>query len=150
MINTDHKMTRHTLKTMLLCCSLTIALLTGCKNPFNEEKTKVLIRDEVFYNPPMGRYVYYWNGLDNKGKTIKPGRYIVILEMKNFQDQDYVTALEGGKPGSAETGYRYYNEIWTKNELGLIEPNPFHINAGCAITFILNGSGTTTLSIYRE
>ncbi|OPZ81229.1 MAG: hypothetical protein BWY77_00738 [bacterium ADurb.Bin431] len=131
----------------LLCAAL---LNTGCKNPLSEEKNKKLVHEAVFYDAPMGRYVYFWNGRDLQNRYVTPGKYYFVLEVKDFQDQDYVTAVEGGKQSDAESSYYYYNEIWHTNELGKIEPNPFPIMAGCTVTFILNGSAAAKLSIYQD
>jgi len=121
-----------------------------CKNPLAEDQKKPLVLEEYFYSAPMGRYVYYWDGKDQNGKYITPGRYIVLIEVKGWQDQDYVQAVEGGKVGAEDPGIYYYPEFWSTVELGEIKPNPFKIYAGCTITFIHNGSGTVRLAIYKD
>ncbi len=127
-----------------------VFLLLSCKNPLKEETRKILVHEEIFYSAPMGRYVYYWNGKDLKNKYVTPGKYYILLEVKDFQDQDFINAVEGGKPGEGESTFYYYNEIWHTNELGEIKPNPFPILSGCTITFILNGTATAKLSIYKD
>ncbi|MBN2356260.1 hypothetical protein JXO59_09110 [candidate division KSB1 bacterium] len=126
------------------------ALLGSCDNPFKDEEKKQLIREEYFYSAPQGRYVYYWDGKDEKGIYITPGKYIVLLEVYTFQDQDFVTAEEGGKTGQEDPGIYYYPEFWNKDELGEIKPNPFKIKSGCTITFILQGGTTAKLAIYKD
>ncbi len=137
----------HYLKTITLLYTL---LLLSCSNPFKEETKKPLIREEYFYSAPQGRYVYYWDGKDRKGNYITPGKYIVLLEVYTFQDQDFVIAEEGGKEGQEDPGIYYYAEFWNKDELGEIKPNPFKIKSGCTITFTLKGGQTARLAIYQD
>ena len=127
---------------------LAVLIMLSCKNPLAEETRKKLVHQEKFYE--MGRYIYFWNGKDLNGRFVTPGKYHILLEVRDFQDQDYVIAIEGGKQGDKESSYYYYNEIWHNNELGRIEPNPFFIKDGCTITFILNGTATAKLSIYQD
>lgn len=139
---------QHSLKIALL---LPLLLLTAqCKNPLAEESEKVLVHREIFYSAPMGRYVYFWNGKDRSGKYVAPGKYHVLLEVKDFQDQDFAYAVAGGKADDAESTWYYYNEFWHNNELGEIKPNPFPILSGVNITFILQGGATAKLSIYQD
>ncbi|HNW60529.1 MAG TPA: hypothetical protein PKI62_12690 [bacterium] len=133
---------------LLLLGALLLPLLAGCKNPLSDKKNKKLVHEEIFYG--MGRYVYFWNGKDLDDKYVTPGKYYVVLEVKDFQDQDYVTAIKGGEESGRESGFYYYNEIWLTNELGKIEPNPFKIEEGCTITFVLNNDATSKLLIYQD
>lgn len=133
---------------LLLLASCILSLY--CENPLKEDKKKQLIREEYYYSAPMGRYIYYWDGKDDAGQYISPGKFIVLLEVKSFQDQDFVIAEEGGKTGQEDPDIYYYPEFWSTNELGEIKPNPFKIYSGCTITFILAGTGTAKLSIYKD
>jgi hypothetical protein len=134
--------------TLFLPALFALILLAGCKNPLSEEKNKKLVHQETFYE--MGRYDYFWNGRDLDNRYVTPGKYYILLEVRDFQDQDYVTAIDGGKAVDLESGYYYYNEIWRSNELGKIEPNPFPVKEGCTITFIISGEATAKLSIYQD
>ncbi len=138
------------ISSILLLLLGTALLSAGCKNPLAEKNNKKLVHEALFYDAPMGRYVYFWNGRDLQNRCVTPGKYYFVLEVKDFQDQDYATAVEGGKQSDAKSSYYYYNEIWHTNELGKIEPNPFPIMAGCTVTFILNGSAAAKLSIYQD
>jgi hypothetical protein len=144
-----HMKSKHPKNIALALLAIAFILLQ-CKNPLSEDKKKLLVHEEIFYSAPMGRYVYFWNGKDLNGKYVTPGKYDILLEIRDFQDQDFVNAVAGGKQTDDESTFYYYNEIWHTNELGEIKPNPFPILSGCTITFILNGSATATLSIYKD
>ncbi len=133
---------------LVLTVALLLPFMTGCKNPLSDKKNKKLVHEETFYG--MGRYVYFWNGKDLNGKYVTPGKYYVVLEVRDFQDQDYVMAIKGGEESGRESGFYYFNEIWMTNELGKIEPNPFKIHEGCTITFVLNNDATSKLLIYQD
>ncbi len=123
---------------------------TSCKNPFKEEKKKELVRVLVNdYLVDVGRYIYYWDGKDKNGKYITPGRYIYLMEVRDFQDQDYVTAQAGGKIG-ANNQEHFETGFWNSFQLEPAYPNPFKIQEGVNIPFLVSKPATVKISIFKD
>lgn len=133
---------------------IAVVVTVSCKNPLKEEKKKEPVKDVYYYQAPVGRYVYYWDGKNEDGNYITPGKYIIVMEVKNFQDQQTITALDGGKPGANDNGDLYFNEFYSDYELLVPEPDPFRIKEGVNIPFIVgNPEGATVtvkLAIYKD
>ena len=131
-----------------------LLLFSACKNPLEEKKIKEPVRDVYYTQAPIGRHVYFWDGKDEDGKFITPGKYIIVMEVKSFQDQQTVVALEGGKPEANDNGDLYFNEIYSDYELLVPAPDPFKIKEGVNITFLVgNPEGSTAsvkLSIFKD
>ncbi len=125
---------------------------SGCKNPFkSEEPTKqrirILMNNE--YLVDTGRYVAYWDGKNSDGNYIAAGKYIVLLEAKDFNDQVYVTAEEGGKPG-ANNQQQVELGFYSRYALESPFPNPFKVLSGVNIPFLVPQAGRVKISIYKD
>ena len=127
-----------------------VALLTSCKNPVKEDEKKELVRREYLEAAPQGRHIYYWDGLDEDGNYITPGKYIILIEIKQFQDQVFVTAEDGGKPRKNDTGMYYFAEFYHAHQLLHAEPDPFKIKEGVNITILLSETATVKISMYKD
>jgi len=131
---------------------LAAMLSLQCKNPFKSEeaqKQRILILVNNEYLAETGRYVAYWDGKNSNGQYIVAGKYIVLMEAKNFNDQTFVTAEEGGKTGGnnhqhLEPGF------WSHYELEAPYPNPFKIQSGVNIPFLVPQAGRVKISIYKD
>lgn len=135
---------------ILFCLSLLGVVLLNCKNPLKDEKKKQLVIDHVFYSAPMGRHIFYWDGKDKNQKYISPGKYIVVMEVKQFQDQDTFIAQPDGKTRKNDDGIYYYNEIWNDYELLHPEPDPFKIKEGVRIPFLVSVPANVKISIFKD
>ena len=135
---------------LFLMIIFVIVTTITCSNPFEEETLKeeviVLLHE---YLGESGRYVIYWDGKDKNDKYISPGKYIYLLDIKGVQDQDYLRALEGGKPGENNEGH-FEPGVWTHTELQPAYPDPFKVYAGINIPFLLSVPGTVKLTIYKD
>jgi hypothetical protein len=123
-----------------------------CKNPFKSETKKELIKvlvNDYFNNESLGKWIFFWNGKNKDGKFIAPGKYIYIMEAHNFQDQDFVSAEEGGVNEENDQS-RFEPGFWYDFELGQAFPNPFPIKSGVNIPVIISEAGTVKISIYRN
>lgn len=130
---------------------LVLLCLFSCKNPLEEEKKKELVRDYYYTQAPVGRFVHYWDGKDEDGKYVGTGEYIILMEVKNFQDQITVSAIEGGKPLANDDGDFYFNEIHHAHELLVPDPDPFRVMEGVNIPFIVGGApASVKLAIYKN
>jgi hypothetical protein len=122
----------------------------SCKNPLKEEKKKELIRVLIHdYFDETGKWIFFWDGKDKNDKYINPGKYIYLLEIRDFQDQDFVTAIEGGKD-ELNDERRFEPGFWTYTELGEAYPDPFEIRSGVNIPVFLSQPATLKLSIYKD
>jgi len=135
---------------ILFFLSLFLAALLSCKNPLKDEKKKELVIEKIFYSAPMGRHIYYWDGKDKNEKYVSPGKYIVVMEVKQFQDQDTFVAQPDGKTRKNDDGVYYYNEIWNDYELLHPEPDPFKIKEGVRISFLVSEPANVKISIFKN
>ncbi len=132
--------------------TLVLPVLLSCKNPFKSEEPKkqriiILMNNEYLSEP--GRYVAYWNGKDDKGAYIKAGKYIVLMEAKDFSDQTTMTAVEGGKPDD-NNNQHIEPGFWTRYELEKPFPDPFHILSGVNIPFLAPDAGRVKITIFKD
>jgi len=132
--------------------ALVLPVLLSCKNPFKSEEPKkqriiILMNNEYLAEP--GRYVAYWNGKDDKGAFIKAGKYIVLMEAKDFSDQTTMTAVEGGKPDD-NNNQHIEPGFWTRYELEKPFPDPFHILSGVNIPFLAPDAGRVKITIFKD
>ncbi len=131
---------------------LVFLLFISCENPFKEDTKKELVRKLVhdyFGTDDMGKWTFFWDGKNEKGKYIGPGKYIYVLEIKRFSDQDFVVAEEGGKNESNDQR-RFEPGFWHDYELGRAFPDPFKIRDGVNIPVLLSEPATVKLSIYKD
>jgi len=129
---------------------LLLAALLSCSNPFKSEKKKELVLEFINdYLPDTGRYIFFWNGRDDNNKYVEPGRYIVLLEIKSWQDQEYITALEGGKERANDQS-RYEPGYWIDHDLETPFPDTFHVAAGVNIPILLASPARVKISIFRD
>ncbi|MBN1541168.1 hypothetical protein JW992_03410 [candidate division KSB1 bacterium] len=123
---------------------------SGCKNPLAEEKKKPLVRELLNENlAELGRYIVYWDGKDKNGKYIEVGEYIVLLELNGYQEQDFVTAQIGGKPGFNNQG-NLIPGFYDATHLETPFPDPFEILSGVNIPFTLHQPARVKLQIYAN
>ena len=122
----------------------------GCKNPLKEEKkketTRVLVHDH--FNE-AGKYIVFWDGKDKNDKWINAGKYIYLMEVKDFQDQDFVTAQAGKADKNVDESH-YEFGFYHQFELGQAYPNPFKIQSGVNIPFIVSEPATIKITIYKD
>jgi hypothetical protein len=126
------------------------ATISGCKNPFSSEKKKELVRilvDDYLDDP--GIWVFYWDGKDKNQKYVSPGKYILFLEVGQFQDQDFVNAESGGKPGK-NIDEHYEAGFFSHFEIGQSYPDPFKVAEGVNIPIVVPESARIKLSIFRD
>ena len=138
-------------KSVLLLLLLTLPVCQ-CKNPFKSEegqKQRVIILMNNEYLDITGRWVIYWDGKDSNGRYVQAGRYIILMEAKNFNDQNYVTAEEGGKPGGNDARH-VEPGTWYSFELEAAYPNPFKVQSGVNIPFLVSQVGRVKISIYKD
>jgi len=121
-----------------------------CENPFKEERKKerinILVDD---YLLETGRYIFYWEGKNDKKEYIEPGEYIILLEIKNWQDQTIITAQKGGKE-SANDESRFEPGYWLYHDLEDPFPDPFRIKAGVNIPVLISEPARIKLSVYKK
>ena len=136
---------------IVLVSIVIFSFFLSCKNPMKEEKNKELVREWYYTQAPMGRYVHYWNGQDKDGKYVATGKYIILMEVKDSQDQINVTAIDGGKPLANDEGDFYFNEIHYDYMLLVPDPDPFRVREGVNIPFLVGDfAASVKLSIYKD
>jgi hypothetical protein len=129
-----------------------LPLLLCCKNPFKSEKAdkeRIIILMNNEYLSETGRYVAFWDGKNSSGKYIVPGRYIILMEAGSFNDQNYVTAEEGGKNGD-NNNQHLEPGFWNHYQLDNAFPNPFKIMSGVNIPFLAPQPGRVKITIYKD
>ena len=133
------------------CFIATLIFGSGCKNPLEEEQKKPLIRELLNEDlSELGRYIVYWDGKDKNGDTVAAGEYIVLLELDNgYQEQDFVTAQTGGKPGFNNQG-NYIPGFFDDTHLETPFPDPFQVLSGVNLPFTLHRPSRVKLRIYAN
>jgi len=138
---------------LLFSIAFCLLLLTSaCSNPFKSETKKEAIKvlvNEYFDDEELGKWIFYWDGKNSKGKYITPGKYIFAMEARNFQDQDFVTAEEGGIDGENNKA-DFEPGFWLDFELGQAFPNPFPIKSGVNIPVLISEPGKVKISIFKD
>ena len=129
----------------LIVAILATAALLSCKNPVAAERVIILIDD---YLVESGRYIFYWNGKDDDKRYVEPGDYIIVLEIKDFQQQETVTAVKGGLPNENNQA-RFEPGFWQDHELQSPFPNPFKVQSGVNIPILLSGPARIKIVIYK-
>ena len=141
-------MKKNVFKIMLL---LLVGILHfACENPLEEEQKKeriLIFMDE--YLVESGRYILYWDGKDDERKYVEPGRYIVLLEIKDWQDQEYIVAESGGKP-DANNRARLEPGYWLSNDLETPVPDTFRVESGTNFPVVLSAPNRVKISIYKD
>lgn len=134
---------------LLILAGLLVAGIS-CKNPLKDEQKKEKILELVNdYIPQSGFYVFFWDGKDKNKEYIDPGEYIVLLEIKSWQDQEMITAQGGGKPGKNDNSH-YEPGYWLYHDLLEPEPNPFQIESGVNIPVRLKEAAWIVIRIYKN
>lgn len=137
---------------LIILCVVTLAAFIAlqCSNPLEEEKKKervLLFIDD--YLVDTGRYIFYWDGKGEDRNYVAPGKYIILLEIKDWQDQEYVEVKEGGKAGENDKS-RFEPGYWIDNDLQEPFPNPFRVKSGVNIPILLSAPGHVKISIYKD
>ncbi|MBN1999531.1 hypothetical protein JW935_18400 [candidate division KSB1 bacterium] len=104
---------------------------------------------DYFSEDDLGKWIFFWDGKNDKGNYIEPGKYIYVLEIGRFSDQDFVLAEDGGKNESNNQGH-FEPGFWNDFELGRAFPDPFKIRDGVNIPVFLSEAGTVRLTIYQD
>lgn len=120
-------------------------LLVSCKNPVSAQKVIILIDD---YLIDGGKYVFYWDGKNEDKQYVEPGDYVVVLEIKDWQQQEIITAIKGGSPGENNQSH-FEPGFWQYPELLEPFPNPFKVQSGVNIPILLPGSSRVRITIFK-
>lgn len=129
---------------------ITLFLFSTCRNPLAEDEKKqkiiILVDDYII---DTGRYIFYWEGLDENNKYIQPGKYIVLLEIKDWQDQEFIEAIRGGTKGKNDES-RFEPGYWNSHDLEEPYPNPYEIQSGINIPVLLSEPARVKLTVYKD
>lgn len=140
------------LQNKIICILLFSLLLLQCDNIFKHDDKKEKVRtliDHYFMDIDIGRWIFYWDGKDDDGILVEPGRYIILLEIEDFQDQEYVTAEKGGKT-DANNEAHFTVEYWMYHDLLEPYPNPFRVESGVNIPVIVAEPARVRVRIYKD
>lgn len=129
--------------------SIFLLILFGCSNPLSEEEEKAVVKTLVSGTLPLGEYVVFWDGTDEKNQSVPPGTYYARLYSRNFTHQIEMTALEGGKGISNDSSYSNPG-IQLITQLKQNHPNPFYIKDGTNIPFTLSEEVSVQLTIRNK
>ncbi len=138
-------------RTTFLILLLGAALLSiQCSNPFkSEEKKELVIHLVDDYFPYTGRQIFYWDGRDKNKKYVEPGRYIVLLTIKDWQDQLYIEVEPGGKE-DANNEEHLEPGFWANYELEPPYPDPFQVQSGVNIPVLISQPARIKIDIYKD
>jgi len=132
-----------------------IVVSLSCGNPLNpndqEPKMRLLVRmlvNDRYIDEP-GRYVFFWDGKNDRGEFLSKGVYHFEMKFNELNFHVSCTALEDGEERS---NYDAQFELGTvfATELEVPYPNPFHIKSGVNVPVILSESGNLTITIYKD
>jgi hypothetical protein len=121
-----------------------------CSNPAKDEPQKERVRllvDDTFED--TGRYVFYWDGKDDNQKYVAPGKYIYAMQTKDYDSWDYITVNAGGKQGKNNEEH-FEAGFWNNFELEDAYPNPFELQAGANIPFLVSEPARIKIIIYKD
>jgi hypothetical protein len=132
------------LKWVLLGCM--VVLLFGNCDWFSSDEQDAVVKTLLKGYWPMGEFIIFWNGKNDKNEIVSPGKYYVRLYSETFSDQKEMTAQEGG--GSASNDSTFINEGFQSiTELLQNYPNPFKVKDGTNIHFTLSQAMSIELTI---
>lgn len=129
---------------------LAILLSLRCSNPLkNEEKKELVIHfiDDVL--ELSGKYIFFWDGKDENRKHVESGRYIIVLNIKDWQDQAYISVDPGGKLESNDES-RFEPGYWLHHELLAPYPDPFQVQSGVNIPILIAEPARVKINIYKD
>ncbi|MBN1466175.1 hypothetical protein JXA02_10455 [candidate division KSB1 bacterium] len=138
------------IKKVSLIFFIAILLAIHCSNPLkNEEKKELVIHfiDDVF--DLTGRYVFFWDGKDEHKKYVEPGKYIILLSIRDWQDQTFVSVEADGKPNANDSS-RFEPGFWLNHELEAPYPDPFQVQAGVNIPVLIAEPARIRINIYKD
>jgi hypothetical protein len=126
----------------------------GCDGPA-EVRKGALVRTLYEQAGPPGRYIVYWNGKDEDGKTVAAGDYVCYLDAGTDLQAINLTALNGTGGRRADTlgagaGWVYLPTQPVLYNLDPAVPNPFYNRDGTNLFFEISGSGYAVVSIHRK
>jgi hypothetical protein len=125
-------------------------VIVNCSNPFKSEKKKELVLEFINdYMPDTGRYIFFWDGRDDDNEFVQPGKYIVLLEIKSWQDQVFVTVTEGGNDRANDQS-RWEPGFWIDHDLQTPFPDPFQVSSGVNIPILVSTPSRVKISIYKD
>ena len=141
-------MTKKSLTIYTLICCIFFSL--QCSNPLkNEEKKELVIHfiDDIL--ELTGRYVFFWDGKDENNQLVEPGKYIILLVIKDWQDQTYVMVDPGGKPNINDKSH-FEPGYWLSPELEAPYPDPFQVQSGVNIPVLIAEPARVKINIYKD
>jgi len=134
----------------LLIALLLVFFSMQCSNPFkSDEKKELVIHLVDDYFQFTGRQIFFWDGKDKNKKHVEAGRYIVLLTIKDWQDQLYITADPGGKL-EANDQQHFEPGFWANYELEPPYPDPFQVLAGVNIPVLIANPARIKVDIYKD
>lgn len=137
------KLRHRTIWALIGCC---IVLFIGSCDWFSNDDEEAVVKNLLKGYWPMGEYIIFWDGTNEKGETVSHGTYYVRLYSELFSDQKKMTALEGG--GNASNDSTFINEGFQSiTELLQNHPNPFKVKDGTNVHFKLSQGMTIELTV---
>ena len=129
-----------------------ITIFTLCENPSSVKQTiviKTLVRGKL----QTGKYSVFWDGKDESNKFVEPGTYLVWLYARTFTYEIRITALQGGVTGINDSTTAPVYGNWGLTELLQNHPEPFRIQSGTNIPFIIGedvAGQTVEITVRKE
>jgi hypothetical protein len=127
----------------------------GCDSP-TEVRKGALVRTLYERGGLPGRYVIFWDGRDEDGKTVAAGAYQCYLEAENYTNAVEMTALDGTRGSRADSmGTNAAGILYIPTDPALYSlspniPNPFYNRDGTSIPFEIAGTGYVRVRIHRK
>ena len=121
-----------------------------CSNPLDENEKKELVLhfiDDVF--DLSGKYIFFWDGKDENKQHVEPGRYIILLSIRDWQDQTYVSIDPGGKLEANDESH-FEQGYWLNHELLPPYPDPFQVQSGVNIPVLIAEPARVKINIYKD
>jgi hypothetical protein len=115
---------------IILILILNLVFIIQCSDPLSDDKAivKTLVHGPISY----GQYVIFWNGTDDKNKTVEGGTYYVRLYSREMTDQKKITVLDGGTD-TINDSTDYTPSMPLLTQIVGIRPNPFYGREGTNI-----------------
>ena len=124
-------------------------LVPGCSDPLSEQEEEVTVK--TIYSGPLeeGRYVFFWDGTDDKNQYVSGGTYYARLYSRDFTFQITMTAQTGGTgalndSSLADPGHQPLPRLDQNT------PNPFKIRDGTNIPFSIDDNYSIRLTIRNK